>query len=73
MKVPIYNFLLYSKANSINFDDKLHIQNYSDFNFRTVNYDIFPIYKYFNKIDKNKPQNLINFNIGNEFAIELFN
>ena len=72
MKIPIYNFLLYSKANSINFDDKLHIQNYSDFNFRTVNYDIFPIYKYFNKIDKNKPQNLINFNIGNEFAVELF-
>ena len=72
MKVPIYNFLLYSKANSINFDDKLHIQNDSDFNFRTVNYDIFPIYKYFNKIDKNKPQNLINFNIGNEFAVELF-
>ena len=67
MKVPIYNLLLYSKANSINFDNKLHIQNYSD-----INYDIFPIYKYFNKIDKNKPQNLINFNIGNEFAVELF-
>ena len=35
-------------------------------------YDIFPIYRYFNKIDKNKPQNLIKFNIGNEFAVNLF-
>ena len=40
--------------------------------FNEVKNDIFPIYNFFNKIDKNQPQNLIKFNIGNEFAVELF-
>ena len=34
--------------------------------------DIFPIYKYFNSINKKKPENLIKFNIGNEFAVNLY-
>ena len=34
--------------------------------FEDVRMEIFPIYSYFNKINKKKPQNLIKFNIGNE-------
>ena len=34
--------------------------------------EIFPIYDYFKKINKEKPQNLIKFNIGNEFAVNLY-
>ena len=41
-------------------------------NFEDVKKDIFPIYDFFNKIDKNKPQNIIKFNVGNEYAVNLF-
>ena len=30
------------------------------------------LYKYFNKLDKSNPSNLIKFNIGNELAVEMF-
>ena len=73
MKIPIYNFLLYSKIHPNNkLDKNLYLNNYSDISLRRVEDHIFPIYNFFNKIDKNKPQNLIKFNIGNEFAVNLF-
>ncbi len=72
MKIPIYNFLLYSNNKSINYDNSLYKYNYSNLNFSTVENNIFPIYNYFKKIDKNKAQNLIKFNVGNEFAVNLF-
>ena len=72
MKIPIYNFLLNSKIKVNNYNNKLLIKKYSSFNFQDVKNDIFPIYKFFNNIDKDKPQNLIKFNIGNEFAVNLF-
>ena len=72
MKIPIYNFLINSKV-ATNFNhSKLFLKDYSEFSFKDVNNDIFPIYKFFKSIDKKKPQNLIKFNIGNEFAINLY-
>ncbi len=72
MKIPILNFLLQSNNNHKNIDKKLYSFDYNNLYFEKVKNDIFPIYKYFNNIDKNKPQNLIKFNIGNEFAVNLF-
>ena len=41
-------------------------------NFSNVKNTVFPIYKLFKNLDKEKPQNLIKFNVGNEFAVNLF-
>jgi len=72
MKIPILNFFHYSKSNN-NYECKnLHIKNYEKFSFYKVNSDNFPIHNFFNKINKNKPQNLIKFNVGNEYAVNLF-
>ncbi len=72
MDIPILNFLLFSNMKQKYDIKNLHIENYSNFNFERVNNNIFPIYELFKKINKNKPQNLINFNIGNEYAVNLF-
>ena len=72
MSIPILNFLCQSKI-KYNFNDKRYfINRYSNLNFKDVKEDIFPIYKFFNKKNKKKPENLIKFNIGNEFAVNLF-
>ena len=72
MSIPILNFLCQSKI-KYNFNDKRYfINRYSNLNFKDVKEDIFPIYKFFNNINKKKPENLIKFNIGNEFAVNLF-
>ena len=72
MKIPIINFLLNSNNSFGKFDEKLYSIDYNNFEFAKVKNNVFPIYKYFNNLDKNKPQNLIKFNIGNEFAVNLF-
>ncbi len=72
MSIPIFNFLLNSKSNYKNKNNKLFIKNYKSLNFYEVKNDIFPIYKFFTKLDKKRPQNIIKFNIGNEFAVNLF-
>ena len=41
-------------------------------NFTRVDNDNYPIYKFFNSIDKYNPCNLIKFNLGNEYAVDLF-
>jgi len=71
MSIPILNFLSTSNKNKYK-NRKLFLKNYNNFNFENVKNDIFPIYKFFNEIDKNKPQNFIKFNVGNEFAVDLF-
>tara|TARA_B100000963_G_scaffold239065_1_gene209134 strand:- start:3640 stop:4782 length:1143 start_codon:yes stop_codon:yes gene_type:complete len=72
MSIPILNFLSQSKI-EYNFNqNKYLINEYKNLEFKEVKEDIFPIYKYFNKINKNKPENLIKFNIGNEFAVNLY-
>ncbi len=72
MKIPIINFFLYAKLKSININNNHSFTNFSHFNFYEVNNKVFPIYKLFNNLDKDRPQNLIKFNIGNEFAVNLF-
>ncbi len=71
MSIPIINFLKKSKYN-YKINNKFNIKNYSNFNFIDVSNDTFPIYKYFLKLNKNEPSNLIKFNIGNEYAVNLF-
>ncbi len=72
MSIPILNFLFYPKFKPTNKNKKFLITNYKNYNFEKVKNDIFPIYNFFNKIDKDNPQNLIKFNIGNEFAVNLY-
>ncbi len=72
MKIPILNFLLNSKS-----FNKMHIKNFelnylNKLNFEEVKNNSFPIYKFFKSINKEIPQNLIKFNIGNEYAVNLF-
>ena len=72
MKIPIYNFLSSSASKYQKLNNKFLLKNYTNLTFENVKNDIFPIYNYFKKIDKNLPQNLIKFNIGNEYAVNLF-
>ena len=72
MKIPIINFLSSSRINNNFINNKLYIDNYQNLNFEKVKPEIFPIYKFFNNIDKDEPQNLIKFNIGNEYAVNLY-
>ncbi len=72
MSIPILNFLYLSKLNHKFSKNNLFMNNYSNLSFEEVKNDIFPIYNFFNKIDKKKPQNLIKFNIGNEYAVNLY-
>tara|TARA_B100000989_G_C19504924_1_gene456044 strand:- start:356 stop:1507 length:1152 start_codon:yes stop_codon:yes gene_type:complete len=72
MKIPIFNFLLSTKLNYLQTNNNFFLKNYTNLNFENVNNNTFPIYKYFKKIDKKVPQNIIKFNIGNEFAVNLF-
>ncbi len=72
MKIPIYNFLSNSKSvNKISYN-KFELNYFNKLNFEEVKNDIFPIYKFFNSINKEIPQNLIKFNVGNEYAVNLF-
>ena len=73
MKIPILNFLLNLKSIEKKFDHKKFKLNYlNSLNFDKVNKDTFPIYSFFNNMNKEIPQNLIKFNIGNEYAVNLF-
>ena len=72
MSIPILNFLSQSKIKYKYNDKKYFIKRYNNLNFIDVKEDIFPIYKYFNIINKKRPENLIKFNIGNEFAVNLY-
>ncbi len=72
MSIPIINFLKSAKSTNQNKNDSLFLENYKNLSFEDVKNDIFPVYKFFNNIDKKKPQNIIKFNIGNEYAVNLF-
>ncbi len=72
MSIPILNFLSQYKIKYKFEEKKYFIDEYPSLNFKEVKDDIFPIYKFFNNIDKKKPENLIKFNIGNEFAVNLY-
>ncbi len=71
MSIPILNFLFLAKLKN-NTNNNFYVNDYKNLNFEKVKNEIFPIYNFFNKIDKSKPENLIKFNIGNEFAVNLY-
>ena len=52
MKIPIYNFLLLSNSKHKVIKKNYFVNNYRSLNFENVKNEIFPIYRFFEKIDK---------------------
>ena len=71
MSIPIYNFLNQNIKNKKRINS-LSYNSYSEFSFINIKFENFPIYKFFLNMDKNDPNLIIKFNIGNEFAFNLF-
>ena len=72
MDIPILNFLRKNNKYLNLIKKDLEKFDYSKLHFLDVKYTNFPIFKLFLELDKDKPENLIKFNIGNEFAVNLF-
>ena len=72
MKIPIIHFLNNDTMNYLPTINKFKLLNKFSLNFSKVDNDIYPIYNYFKSIDKTNPRNLIKFNLGNEYAVDLF-
>ena len=71
MFVPIFHFLN-KKFNKILNLSNLKINLSENFTFNPVKYNEYPIYKYFNEMDKTNAANIIKFNVSNEYAVNLF-
>jgi len=71
MLIPIYNFLN-QKYNYLLNNNKFKISNNTTFNFSAIKHQEFPVYKFFKNLDKSQPANIIRFNVGNEYAVNLF-
>ena len=76
MSIPIFNFLLKSnnlyKKNNLIYNHVFQKYSFSNLEFLEVKNNIFPIYNLFNSLDKSNPSNIIKFNVGNEYAVNLF-
>ena len=72
MKIPLFNFFKKTRLNANIVNEKYYLKQFSSLNFEKVKKEVFPIYDYFRIIDKTKPQNIIKFNIGNEYAVNLY-
>ena len=72
MRIPLINFLDNKDCKKLPKIEKFKLPKNFKLNFNTVNKETFPIYNFFKKIDKTDPCNLIKFNIGNEYAVDLF-
>ncbi len=71
MKIPIINFLN-NNSKPLPIFKEFNLLKEFKLNFSPVSNDHYPIYDYFKKIDKTNPCNLIKFNVGNEYAVDLF-
>ena len=71
MLIPIYSFLN-QKFNYVLKKDIFKIPNNTSLNFLNIKNQEFPIYKFFNDLNKSYPSNIIKFNVGNEYAVNLF-
>ena len=71
MSIPIFNFLNQKFKYVLN-NHKFKITNNSSFNFLNVKHQEFPVYNFFKNLNKSEPSNIIKFNVGNEFAVDLF-
>ncbi len=72
MIIPLHNFLMLSKINPKKKYNRLYFKSYSELTFYKVDPKMFPIINIFKKMDKSKPSNLIKFNVGNEYAVNMF-
>ena len=72
MRIPIIHFLNDENSDRFPKVKKYSFKNNNKLTFRNVNDEIFPVYEYFKKLDISKPCNIIKFNIGNEYAVDLF-
>tara|TARA_B100001057_G_scaffold498670_2_gene606484 strand:- start:388 stop:1560 length:1173 start_codon:yes stop_codon:yes gene_type:complete len=72
MSIPLLNFLDLSKFKTKKYNNDLNVSYLSKMEFKPITHEIFPIYKFFIKLDKSKPSNLIKFNIGNQLAVDMF-
>jgi len=72
MSIPISNF--YKCFNNNNFDiNKLfNFKKIQQLNFDKIIIKKYPIYKIFKNLNFSRPQELIKFNLANEYAVELF-
>jgi 1-deoxy-D-xylulose-5-phosphate reductoisomerase len=71
MKIPIFHFL--NQKNNFQISDKtFELSKNDNYSFSDVKLNQFPIFKVFQQLDKTNPLNIINFNVGNEFAVNLF-
>ena len=71
MLIPIFSFLN-QKFNYVLNNNKFSISNKETFNFMSVKNQEFPVYKFFKNLNKSNPSNIIKFNVGNEYAVNLF-
>tara|TARA_B100001059_G_scaffold86313_1_gene84496 strand:+ start:2534 stop:3673 length:1140 start_codon:yes stop_codon:yes gene_type:complete len=71
MFIPIYSFLN-QKFNFVLNKDRYKIHNDQTFNFLNVRDQEFPVYKFFKNLNKSDPLNIIKFNVGNEYAVNMF-
>jgi 1-deoxy-D-xylulose-5-phosphate reductoisomerase len=71
MNIPIFHFLNQTFNKELN-QDKYSLKREQKLNFHDVKFDQFPVYKFFNNLDKSKPSNIIKFNVANEFAVNQF-
>ncbi len=72
MSIPIINFLMQSNKKNQYSSKEFFVKSYNELNFIDVKNETFPIYKYFLNLDKTNPENLIKFNVGNEWAVNMF-
>jgi len=71
MTIPIYHFLNQNQNSTLKYNKFSLVKN-SEYKFMDVKFSEFPILKLFNEMDKYDPTNIIKFNVGNEFAVNLF-
>ena len=74
MFIPLFNFLNISNSKKVvNFSNRNYKFNVnSKLSFIKPSKNKFPILKLFEKMNKNQHHNIINFNAGNELAVDLF-
>ena len=72
MNIPIINFLKHSAKIQNTDTNSYDLNSFKKLTFQKIQKKIFPIYYYFKKLDKSLPENIIKFNIGNEFGVNLF-
>tara|TARA_B100001057_G_scaffold157235_1_gene157788 strand:- start:7693 stop:8850 length:1158 start_codon:yes stop_codon:yes gene_type:complete len=72
MSIPLLNFLDLSKIKPKKYTNEFNISHLRKMEFKKIKDNIFPIYKFFTKLDKSNPSNIIKFNVGNQMAVDMF-